>query len=444
MKRVACYTLGCKVNSYESEAMLEQFERAGFTVVQPDEGPDVCLINTCTVTQIAARKSRQIISRMRALNKNALIVACGCYVEQERSADHASPSREDLNALCDLMITNREKENIVRLVGERLSLMEIPPTMDQAFYISSTGSKARAFLKVQDGCRQFCTYCIIPFVRGPLRSKNPDEAVEEARVLVQSGCREIVLTGIHLTSYGRDLDQQTDLGDLICRLNEIEGLYRIRLGSLEVGLITKEFLEKVSGCAKLCPHFHLSLQSGAVRTLKAMNRHYTPEQFEQAVELLRQTFPDAAVTTDIICGFPGETPEDHSESMAFVRRVGFRDLHVFPYSAREGTAAALRKDQLPADVKNSRAHEMMALGREMAASFAKSLIGSKVQVLLERQENECWEGYTPDYMKVRLEGRQDFLRNQIVPVKIQRMEWDKNDIVLTGEYDHERKQNSVL
>lgn len=421
--RVACYTLGCKVNGYESQAMLEQFERLGARIVEPQETADVYLVNTCTVTQIAARKSRQILHRMRAQNPEALVVACGCYVDQN------SKDGTDLSDIADMVISNRDKEEAARKVLHRLSCREVPE--GEAFSISSGGVHTRAFLKVQDGCRQFCSYCIIPYVRGPLRSKPLADAVKEAATLADNGLKEVVLTGIHLSSYGRDLEGDEDLADLILAIAAIPGIRRIRLGSLEAGIITDRFMERIGGLKKFCPHFHLSLQSGCDATLKSMNRRYTAEEFYQAVLRIRRVFPDAAVTTDVIAGFPGETEADFEESLAFVRKVRFADLHVFPYSRREGTVAAARKDQIPKAVKTERAERLLTLKKELSEAFHSQYVGRTVEVLAEQEtEGGVWEGYTANYCKVRMQG--EIHRNQILSVQIQYMESMGNEIYLVG------------
>ncbi|MCR5005716.1 MAG: tRNA (N(6)-L-threonylcarbamoyladenosine(37)-C(2))-methylthiotransferase MtaB [Clostridiales bacterium] len=424
--RVACYTLGCKVNGYESQAMLEQFERAGWTIVEADQAADVYLVNTCTVTQIAAHKSRQILNRIARLNPDALVVACGCYVDQKER------QQEPLGGACGLIVTNREKPHIVQLVEARLDL---PADEGRDFYISSSGAHTRAFLKVQDGCRQFCSYCIIPYVRGPLVSKPLEQAMQEARMLSESGCREIVLTGIHLSSYGRDLPEDIGLADLILALEAVEGLDRIRLGSLEVGLIDDAFIARVRDCRKLCPHFHLSLQSGCEKTLKAMNRRYTPDQFMEAVQRIRAAFPDAAITTDVITGFPGETDKDFEESLQFVHDVSFADLHVFPYSPREGTAAAQRKDQIDKSVKQERSSRMIELGAALQRQFGAAYSGKDVEVLTEEYdpEQDVWVGYTPNYLRVHVHGM--IQRNQLIPVHIENVHQTNNGIYAEGFYD---------
>jgi len=424
--RIACYTLGCKVNGYESQAIAELFEKHGFTLVDFDQPADVYLINTCTVTQIAARKSRQIIHRARKLNPKALVVACGCYVDQEKDTGK-------LDEVADLAISNKDKERLVAMVMEQLRLKEEP--VEEELFITSSGSKTRAFLKVQDGCRQFCSYCIIPYVRGPLKSKPIEKAIAEAKALAANGCLEIVLTGIHLSSYGRDLEEDVDLADLILQLQNVEGIERIRLGSLEVGLITEEFIKKIKDVKKLCPHYHLSLQSGCAKTLKEMNRKYTPEQYQEAVYRLRKAFPEVAVTTDVIVGFPGESESDFDESYHFIENIGFAGVHVFQYSPREGTVAARRKDSVQAPVKKLRSEKMIHMTEIKAKSFYDKYKNTSVNVLLEdyNEKGKHWEGYTSNYCKVYVQDADKNLKeNTIYSVKIQDAGMTDTEIFLVG------------
>ncbi|MCF0135815.1 MAG: tRNA (N(6)-L-threonylcarbamoyladenosine(37)-C(2))-methylthiotransferase MtaB [Lachnospiraceae bacterium] len=401
-KTAAVCTMGCKVNSYESQGMIELLERDGYTLVDFSEPADVYLINTCTVTQIAARKSRQMIHRARNLNPEALVVAAGCYVDRDDSLLK--------EGVIDLAVPNRRKKDLILYIEAKRAGKELPDPDETEPYTEmaisrAEGGRTRAFLKVQDGCRQFCTYCIIPYVRGPLLSRPMEECVEEARILSEAGCREIVLTGIHLSSYGRDLKEKgihCDAGDLIAAIAALDKVERIRLGSLEPRLITPEFLEKISGTDKLCPHFHLSLQSGCDRTLKAMNRKYTSDEFREAVKLLRQHFPDVAVTTDVIAGFPGETEEDHLESLAFVREMGFAEAHVFPYSRMEGTVAARKPDQVSSDDKKRRSRELLAVTAQSSVAFMEGMQGKTVKVILEEKDPDTglWTGYSPNYMRI--------------------------------------------
>lgn len=400
-KTAAVCTMGCKVNTYESQGMIELLENDGYTVVDFSEKADVYLINTCTVTQIAARKSRQMIHRARALNPEAIVIAAGCYVDRDDSL-----IRE---GVIDLAVPNRRKNEIIAYIEAFKQGKTMEDDTEKEPYsdlkITRTEGRTRAFLKVQDGCRQFCTYCIIPFVRGPLKSRPVEECIEEAKGLAKAGYKEIVLTGIHVTSYGQDLKDQgvtQDMGDLIASMSQIEGIERIRLGSLEPRLITQEFIEKVSHTDKLCPHFHLALQSGCDETLKAMNRKYTTEEFREAARLLREHFPDVALTTDVIVGFPGETIEQHEASVAFVKEIGFAEAHVFPYSKMEGTAAARRKDQISAEEKKRRSREMLAVTAESSEAFMEKMQGKTVDLILEEKDAQggFWTGYTPNYMRV--------------------------------------------
>lgn len=423
--RVACYTLGCKVNGYESQAIMELFRKHGYTIVDFDEEADVYLVNTCTVTQIAARKTRQILHRAKKRNPNAFVIACGCYVDQEKD--------DTLHGIVDMAVSNRDKEKIVSLVEKRLRGRA---AWEDELFISGSGSKTRAFLKVQDGCRQFCSYCIIPYVRGPLKSKPMEKVISEARAIAASGCHEIVLTGIHLSSYGTDLaDSSVGLAELILALQEIQGLQRIRLGSLEVGLITDDFIDKIQDADKLCPHYHLSLQSGCAVTLKEMNRKYTPEQYRAAVRRLRRAFPEVAVTTDVIVGFPGESDADFEESYRFVKEIGFAGVHVFQYSPREGTVAARRKDQVSAPVKKQRSGRMIQMTMAKALEFAENYIEKTVGVLLEeyKEKGEYWEGYTSNYCKVLVQDpEKKWRRNDICPVKINKAWQEGQEIFLMG------------
>lgn len=391
-KTVAVCNMGCKVNSYESQGMIELLEQAGYQIVEFNEKADVYLINTCTVTQIAARKSRQMIHRARKLNENALVIAAGCYVDRDDSLIQ--------EGVIDIAIPNRYKGDLLSYIQAHENGQIVEPNEEAALWITQNEGKTRAFLKVQDGCRQFCTYCIIPFVRGPLKSRPLNECCEEARGLAKRGYQEIVLTGIHLSSYGRG--EEYDLGDLILAIGQIPEVKRIRLGSMEPRMITSEFINKVMQTNKLCPHFHLSLQSGCEVTLKAMNRRYSAQEYWEAVGLLRKAFPDVAVTTDIIVGFPGETEEDHKASLEFVEKIGFAEAHVFRYSKMEGTVAAKRKEQVDGNIKKRRSEEMLSVTGESSKRFMERMQKQLVKVLLEEKDliTGYWTGYTPNYMKV--------------------------------------------
>lgn len=394
-KTVAVCNMGCKVNSYEAQGMIELFQQAGYQIVEFSKKADVYLINTCTVTQIAARKSRQMIHRARKLNPAALVIAAGCYVDRDDSLIQ--------EGVIDIAIPNRYKGNLLSYIEAHEKKIELTPFQETNLWITENEGKTRAFLKVQDGCRQFCTYCIIPYVRGPLVSRPIEECKKEAEGLAKNGYQEIVLTGIHLSSYGKGEDY--DLGDLILAIAEIPEVKRIRLGSMEPRMITSSFIYKIGQTKKLCPHFHLSLQSGCDVTLKAMNRRYSAEEYRQAVALLREAYPDVAVTTDIIVGFPGETEEDHKASLAFVEEIGFAESHVFRYSKMEGTVAAKRDDQIDGNVKKRRSEEMLQITGAASARFMLQMQQQRVSVLLEEQDvgTGYWTGYTPNYVKVAVE-----------------------------------------
>ena len=353
MKRVAFITLGCKVNTYETEGMKRLFEQAGYIVVEPDISADVYVINTCTVTHLSDRKSRQMIRRARRLNPDAIIAAVGCYAQ---IAPEEVSSIEGVN----LVIGNNHKSEIIDLVNRascdsqkvEVSLRKDMRTFEELWAESYT-DQTRAFLKIQDGCDQFCSYCIIPFARGSIRSRNIDSIIAEANKLSQNGFKEIVLTGIHLTSYGNDTGEHT-LIDVIERLNDIDGLERIRLGSLEPLYMTEEMIRDMSEIEKLCPHFHLSLQSGCDETLRRMNRKYTTAEYREIVENIRKYFDDPAITTDIMTGFPGETEDEFRQTCIFVEAIEFSQIHVFQYSVRKGTKAADMKEQIPPMLKEER------------------------------------------------------------------------------------------
>ena len=430
--RVALYTLGCKLNSYETDRIRETFQSEGATIVPFTEPADVYVVNTCTVTQMAAKKSRQILHRARRLNPEALIVATGCFVQTGRDG---MPE-----GAVDLYVSNADKSQLVQRVNDAMRDRKLLNDSIQA--PEEEMKHTRAFLKIQDGCRQYCSYCIIPYVRGPLQSRDPEDILAEVRHLVSQGYKELVLTGIHLSSYGRqgtfaDPNARLTLGRLIQRLNEVEGLERIRLGSLEPGLITDSYLEEIAQTDKLCPHYHLSLQSGCAKTLRAMNRRYTPDEYVQAVERLRRFRPETAITTDLIVGFPGETEEDFEESLAFLRQIGFSQVHVFKYSMREGTAAARRTDQVPEEVKHARSERTIQVAEELSWEFASRFIGSVREVLLEKAWEHGWEGYTDHYIRTLVEGEKTsgqrvLSDNQIVPVRFQSCVRQNGEIYLKG------------
>ncbi len=426
--RAALISLGCKVNTYESQGMAELLEKAGYVLVPADAEAELYLVNTCTVTQIAARKSRQMLRSLRRDHRGALIVATGCYVEQMDTGSEdillekvRSDAAEELlrDGTVDLIVPNRRKKDLLAILGAYLEARDAALALarssreEEELFITSQEERTRAFLKVQDGCRQFCSYCIIPYVRGPLTSKPLDDAVREAEGLAENGFSELVLTGIHLSSYGRGEDY--GLADLILAVDRIPGIRRIRLGSLEPRVMTEEFLSRVAAAKKLCPHFHLSLQSGCDRTLAAMNRHYSAEEYAETLARIRRYFPGAALTTDVIVGFPGETEEDHEASLAFVERMRFAQVHVFRYSRREGTVADRRPDQIPEPVKKRRSEQMLAVTEKLEKEWILSHAGRPLKVLAEEEEEGLWFGHTEDYLLVGIKDT-DIRRGETVRV----------------------------
>lgn len=420
MKSVALHNLGCKVNAYEMDVMKQNLQENGYQIVPFVQKADIYIINTCTVTNIADRKSRQMLHRARKQNPQAVIVAVGCYVQHEAENKMSQGLHaEEFGA--DIIIGNNRKGQIVRILEEyfaahavRDTVVDIAHTDEyEELTLTKPQDHVRAFLKIQDGCNQFCTYCAIPYARGRVRSRKQDSVLLEARALVDAGCREIVLTGIHLSSYGldflgirsadyRDAAEAGFLAELIERLAEIPELYRIRLGSLEPQIITPELAQRLAGCKKLCPHFHLSLQSGSDTVLKRMNRHYDTERFTQSVEVLRKAFGRVAITTDVIVGFPGETKEEFAETRAYAERIGFYEMHVFKYSKREGTPAAVMKGQVPDSIKAGRSDELIAAAERLSEAYRMQYIGQPMEILTE----ECKEiggeryliGHTKDYV----------------------------------------------
>ncbi len=457
-KKAALHNLGCKVNAYETEAMRQLLEEAGYEIVPFAPGADVYVINTCTVTNIADRKSRQMLHKARKMNPDAIVVAAGCYVETagsdgkirgEAAKDGCAQSGRTENdsakdAAIDIVLGNNCKKNIVEALrdfeaaraehaacgaegrdtgeddiseSERTASDALTRKIDinhtkefESLNVSRTQEHTRAYMKVQDGCNQFCSYCIIPYARGRVRSRAPEDVVREARTLAENGCREIVLTGIHLSSYGCDCD--TTLLELICSVHEICGIERIRLGSLEPGIVTEEFAQTLAALPKFCPHFHLSLQSGCDATLKRMNRRYTAAEYEQRCELLRRVFRDPALTTDVIVGFPGETQEEFEETVAFLKKIRLYETHIFKYSRRQGTRAAAMPEQIPEAVKGERSERLIELGGENRLAFEKLYAGRAVEVLFEEKcaiaGREYYTGYTKEYIRAAVPADFDY------------------------------------
>ena len=427
-KTAALHNLGCKVNAYETEAMQELLENAGYEIVPFQEKADVYIINTCTVTNMADRKSRQMLHRARKLNPDAIVAACGCYVQEK--PDEAA-------ACVDIVIGNNRKKEIVSILeayeksreGESLKdsrepvkeLADIGHAREyEELSLSRTAEHTRAYIKVQDGCNQFCSYCIIPYARGRVRSRKKDQVLEEVNRLAASGYQEVVLTGIHLSSYG--IDTGEDLLSLILAVHEVEGIRRIRLGSLEPRIITEEFVRTISGLPKMCPHFHLSLQSGCTETLRRMNRRYTAEEYYEKCVLLRKYFRDPALTTDVIVGFPGETEEEFEASRAFVDRVDFYETHIFKYSRREGTKAAAMPDQVPEPLKTERSALMLELSRRKQEDYEKKLLGATKEVLIEEEvlrDGKIWQvGHTREYVKVGIQTEENLV-NRLIEIEIE-------------------------
>ncbi len=418
MKKAALHNLGCKVNAYETEAMQHLLEEAGYEIVPFTQKADVYVINTCSVTNMADRKSRQMLHKAKKNNPDSIVVATGCYVQ--------TSEKEVLNDLSvDIVIGNDRKHDLVRLL-EEYSLDSVNDTVDdindgkhdfEELFIDQTKEHTRAFIKVQDGCNQFCSYCIIPYARGRVRSRRFENVIAEVERLAANGFKEVVLTGIHLSSYGVDFEKATGLLELIQAVNAVKGIERIRLGSLEPKIVTEHFASELSKLDKICPHFHLSLQSGCDATLKRMNRKYTTKEYERGCELLRKYFVHPAITTDVIVGFPGETEEEFEQTKAYLEHIHFYEMHIFKYSKRKGTRAAVMPDQIDEQVKAARSEKLIALGHDMSKEFRKFYIGKNEEVLFEEKavigDKEYFVGYTKEYVKVAKKTDEN-LENQIV------------------------------
>ena len=424
--KVALHNLGCKVNAYETEAMQQMLEAAGYEIVPFEPGADIYVINTCTVTNIADRKSRQMLHKAKKMNPDAIVVAAGCYVQ-------ADTKKAEADASIDIIIGNNKKQELIPILEsyrtghqKTTECVDINHTKEyENLEIDRTEEHTRAYLKVQDGCNQFCTYCIIPYARGRIRSKKTEDVVNEVKRLAASGCQEVVLTGIHLSSYGKERpEDQENLLTLIQAVHQVDGIERIRLGSLEPGIITEEFAAAISSLPKVCPHFHLSLQSGCTTTLKRMNRRYTAEEYREKCEILRKYYPAPALTTDVITGFPGETEEEFEESRSFVDSIHFYETHIFPYSKREGTKAAGMPDQLTEQVKKERSRILIALGKEHQREYMEQFLGQEKEVLFEEQQTvegqEYWTGHTMEYLKIAVISEEN-LENKRVMVQLREM-----------------------
>ena len=418
MKKVALHNLGCKVNAYETEAMQELLIQNGYEIVPFKEGADIYIINTCTVTNMADRKSRQMLHRAKKMNPDAIVVAAGCYVQTEK---------DKVDESIDIVIGNNKKKDIIEILNEyeaeqcfRKEIIDINHTNEyEELHLSKTAEHTRAYIKVQDGCNQFCTYCIIPYARGRVRSRSYESVIEEVTTLAANGYKEVVLTGIHLSSYGVDIDD--NLLHLILGVHEVEGIERIRLGSLEPRIITEEFAKTISELPKMCPHFHLSLQSGCNETLKRMNRRYSAEEYYEKCELLRKYFKNPALTTDVIVGFPGETEEEFEESRAFVDKVNFYETHIFKYSRRAGTKADRMENQIPEEIKTKRSNIMLEMNQQKMDAYEEALIGTEQEVLMEEaieRDGEIYQvGHTKEYVKIAYKSDEN-LSNQMIFVKL--------------------------
>lgn len=421
MKTVALHNLGCKVNGYEMDVMQQKLQEKGYKIVSFDKKADIYIINTCTVTNMADRKSRQMLHRAKKMNPDAIVVAVGCYVQTG-----TEQVLKDLSV--DIAIGNNKKSQVVEIIEEYLEanaaiedeskyVIDINHTNEyEEMQLEKPGEHTRAYIKIQDGCNQFCSYCIIPFARGRVRSRDMEDVIKEVETLASTGCKEVVLTGIHISSYGIDWGE-SKLLELIQKIHQIEGIERIRLGSLEPRIVTEEFAKELSKMPKICPHFHLSLQSGCDETLKRMNRKYSAAEYLEGVEKLRKYFDKPAITTDVIVGFPGETEEEFEECKAFLKKVNFYEMHIFKYSKRQGTRAAVMENQVAEQVKSERSDILLEMEQEMSKDYRAQFIGKEVAVLYEEsieQDGENYQiGHTKEYIRFVKKTTED-LSNQIV------------------------------
>ncbi|MBP3888774.1 MAG: tRNA (N(6)-L-threonylcarbamoyladenosine(37)-C(2))-methylthiotransferase MtaB [Cellulosilyticum sp.] len=421
MRKVACYTLGCKVNQYDTEAVLEKFKEAGYEEVDFNEYADVYVVNTCTVTHLSDRKCRQMLRKTKKINPASTLVAMGCY------AQIAGDKIKDQVSEIDIIIGTDRRNQIVELIeefeqGQEEMISVVSNIMDvrefEEMTISHIGERTRVYVKVQEGCNNYCTYCIIPYTRGRIRSRKEDQVFEEVKRLAGLGFKEIILTGIHVLAYGKDLGD-TNLIKLLQRVHDIEGIERIRMSSIEPVAITEEFINALRDMPKVCHHFHLSLQSGSDTVLKRMNRKYTTEEYAKSVEALRELWPDVALTTDVIVGFPGETDKEFEETLEFVKRVKLSQIHIFPFSPREGTPAAKMKDQIKPEVKSKREAALVKEERMLRENFIQQFIGTQMEVLFEKHEAGYVAGYTGNYLRVQVAG-DETLENTIRQVQIEK------------------------
>ena len=447
--KVKFITLGCKTNQYETNAMEQQLQKQGFEIIKEDDTnqiPDICCVNTCSVTNVAERKSRQMLRKLREANPNVIVIACGCY---------AQVAKEELNKMpeVDIVIGINEKNNLGEIIKQYLKdnkkIVEVTDVMHendfQDFGTTTYTESTRAVIKIQDGCDRFCSYCIIPYARGKVRSRNPKSIIEEIKAIAKKGYKEVVLTGIHIASYGKDFkdedvkkyreqygysneykefDPKDDLAsggfrliELLEQIDKVDGIERIRLGSIEPKLITEDFIIRLSKVKKICNHFHLSLQSGCDKTLKRMNRRYTTEEFKNSVSIIRKYFDDVHLTTDIIVGFPGETDEEFEKTYDFLNEIKFYKMHIFKYSIRKGTAAEKMPDQIDGKIKEARSKKLIDLSNRLETNYNSMMIGTRVKVLFEEEKNGYYRGHTTNYAIVNVKSDID-ISNKILNVEI--------------------------
>ncbi|CCZ18469.1 miaB family protein possibly involved in tRNA or rRNA modification [Clostridium sp. CAG:780] len=414
-RTVAFYTLGCKVNQYETNAMEQQFIQNGYKIVENTEKADIYVINTCTVTNMADRKSRQMLRRVKEINQSAVIVVCGCYAQVAKTELEQIPE-------VDIILGINEKNKIVQIVEEYLAsknnIIEVADVSKQKEFLDfgdvTYTEKNRAVIKVQDGCNMFCSYCLIPYARGRIRSRKIENVVSEIKKIAKQGIKEVVITGIHVASYGKDFENgNIRLINLLEEINKIEGIARIRLSSLEPTIVDEEFAQRLSKLEKICDHFHLSLQSGCDATLKRMNRKYTTARYKEATEILRKFYPNANFTTDVIVGFPGETDEEFDQTYQFLKEIGFYKMHIFKYSPRKGTVAEKLPNQVDGNIKEERSKKLIELSNNMQNEKNSQYIGKTVKVLFEEYENGYYKGHTTNYMvvKVKTKEQEGFIDN---------------------------------
>lgn len=417
MKKVALYTLGCRVNQYETEAMAESFMKKDYKVVDFEDYADVYVINTCTVTSIGDKKSRQMIRKSKKINPNAVVVAAGCYAQV--SPDEVAGiegvdiivGTADKNKIPELVDEYKKEKKQIKHVGNIMSIREF-----EDMEIDEYQDKTRAFLKIQDGCDRFCSYCLIPYARGPVRSRKPENILNEVRKLAENGFKEIILSGIHVASYGKDI-KDIDLVDIIEQISSVEGIERIRIGSIDPTFFKSNIISRLSSVEKFCPHFHLSLQSGCDATLKRMNRHYTTAEYGKIVKELREIFSDVSITTDIIVGFPGEVEEEFNETYKFLNKIKLSKIHVFKYSPRKGTKAAELDDQVTPEEKERRSKLIIEMDKRNEKEFIDKFIGHEMDVLFEETENNISKGYTKNYIKVIVHSEED-IAGKIIKVTL--------------------------